>query len=94
MKAKIHPNYYPTLGIRPGAAVTFKVRTFNTTAGHEVWDFGDGSPPSTSPNPAHLYSTTGTYQVTLAVQNQFGKDTYTLPVVVLIPTFMPEATKN
>ena len=39
----IHPNYYPTSGIRPQDAVTFKVRTFNTTAGQEVWDFGDGS---------------------------------------------------
>jgi len=40
----IHPNYYPTHGIQPGDAVTFKVRMFNTTAGREVWDFGDGSP--------------------------------------------------
>lgn len=40
----IHPNYWPTQGIRPGDAVTFKVRTFGTTDGHEVWDFGDGTP--------------------------------------------------
>ena len=33
----IHPNYYPTIGIGPGSPVTFKVRTFNTTAGKEVW---------------------------------------------------------
>jgi len=39
----IHPNYYPTSGLRPGDPITFKVRTFNTTAGQEVWDFGDGS---------------------------------------------------
>ncbi len=39
----IHPNYYPTQGIRPGMDVTFKVRTFNTTVGSETWDFGDGS---------------------------------------------------
>ncbi len=41
----IHPNYYPTSGIQPGDPVTFKVRTFNTTVGKELWDFGDGSPP-------------------------------------------------
>lgn len=41
----IHPSYYPTLGIRPGDPVTFKVRTFNTTTGKEEWDFGDGSSP-------------------------------------------------
>lgn len=34
----------PTLGIRAGDAVTFKVRTFRTAAGAEMWDFGDGSP--------------------------------------------------
>ena len=41
----IHPVYYPTTGIRPGDPVTFKVRSFRTTDGNEVWDFGDGSPP-------------------------------------------------
>ncbi|MBN1513409.1 MAG: PKD domain-containing protein, partial [Phycisphaerae bacterium] len=40
----IHTTYAPTFGIRPGAPVTFKVRTFRTTAGEERWDFGDGSP--------------------------------------------------
>jgi hypothetical protein len=40
----IHPNYSPTTGIRAGDPVTFKVRTFNTTAGKETLDFGDGSP--------------------------------------------------
>jgi PKD repeat protein len=40
----IHAAYAPTLGIRAGDAVTFKVRTFRTTAGSETWDFGDGSP--------------------------------------------------
>lgn len=39
----IHPNYYPTTGIRPGNPVTFKVRSFNTSAGKEQWDFGDGT---------------------------------------------------
>jgi murein DD-endopeptidase MepM/ murein hydrolase activator NlpD len=43
----IHAAYYPTTGIRPGDSVTFKVRTFRTTAGQERWDFGDGSPPVT-----------------------------------------------
>ncbi|QDT55900.1 putative peptidase [Caulifigura coniformis] len=41
----IHAACSPTLGIRPGDDVTFKVRTFRTTDGSEVWDFGDGSPP-------------------------------------------------
>jgi len=41
----IHAAYAPTLGIRPGDAVTFKVRSFGTQHGGEVWDFGDGTEP-------------------------------------------------
>ncbi len=40
----IHPNYSPSLGIRAGDPITFKVRTFNTKDGKETWNFGDGSP--------------------------------------------------
>jgi len=43
----IHAAYAPTFDIKPGDPVTFKVRTFRTTAGSETWDFGDGSPPVT-----------------------------------------------
>jgi hypothetical protein len=43
----IHPNYAPTLGLRPGDEVRFKVRTFRTQEGEERWDFGDGTPPVT-----------------------------------------------
>jgi murein DD-endopeptidase MepM/ murein hydrolase activator NlpD len=46
----IHASYAPTQGIKPGNPVTFKVRTFRTTDGHETWNFGDGSPPS-NPTP-------------------------------------------
>ncbi|MGA2617852.1 MAG: PKD domain-containing protein [Thermoguttaceae bacterium] len=40
----IHATYAPTFGLRPGDAVTLKVRTFGSTDGEETWDFGDGSP--------------------------------------------------
>jgi murein DD-endopeptidase MepM/ murein hydrolase activator NlpD len=40
----IHAAYSPTIGVKPGDPVTFKVRTFRTTDGHETWDFGDGTP--------------------------------------------------
>jgi len=40
----IQPAYHPTQDIKPGDPVTFLVRTFNTEAGNEIWDFGDGSP--------------------------------------------------
>lgn len=43
----IHAVYWPTLAIKPGDEVTFKVRSFRIgrDEGHETWDFGDGTPP-------------------------------------------------
>ncbi len=41
--ATIHAAYSPTFGIRPGAEVTFKVRSFDRGGGGEVFDFGDRS---------------------------------------------------
>ena len=42
----IHAVYWPTFDVKSGDEVTFKVRSFRIAAdeGHEVWDFGDGSP--------------------------------------------------
>ena len=42
----IHPNCFPTEAIRPLTPIIFKVRTFNTTIGKEIWDFADGKRPS------------------------------------------------
>jgi murein DD-endopeptidase MepM/ murein hydrolase activator NlpD len=39
----IHPTYAPNQEIGVGDPITFKVRTFGTTDGKEIWDFGDGS---------------------------------------------------
>jgi murein DD-endopeptidase MepM/ murein hydrolase activator NlpD len=39
----IHAAYHPTLNLKAGELVTFKVRTFRTEATGETWDFGDGS---------------------------------------------------
>jgi murein DD-endopeptidase MepM/ murein hydrolase activator NlpD len=39
----IQAAYWPTMGIAPGATVTFKVRTFGATDGQEDWSFGDGA---------------------------------------------------
>ena len=82
----IHPNFYPTTGIHPGDPVTFKVRTFNTTAGKEVWDFGDGSPkvevqsdgnavklaPDGYAVTTHRFEKPGDYVVRVDRANEFG----------------------
>ncbi len=41
----LHAAYAPSLNLRPGDLITFKVRAFQIEGGVEVWDFGDGSPP-------------------------------------------------
>jgi hypothetical protein len=40
----IHATYAPSLGVRVGDELTFKVRVFRSTGG-ETWDFGDGTAP-------------------------------------------------
>jgi murein DD-endopeptidase MepM/ murein hydrolase activator NlpD len=82
----IHAAYYPTFDIKPGDEVTFKVRTFNTTHGNEVWDFGDGSPKVTVKSDGnakvhdpegyavtrHSYKKPGHYIATVERSNQRG----------------------
>ncbi len=46
------------------------------------WDFGDGSPVSTSANPSHIYTTTGTYTATLTVSNGTQNASASIQVVV------------
>lgn len=43
----IHAAFSPTTGLKAGAPVTFKVRTFRVgrDGGQELWDFGDGAAP-------------------------------------------------
>ena len=49
----------------------------NSTTGSPVftWNFGDGSPASSLTNPTHLYSTSGTYSVTLIATQGSCADT-------------------
>ena len=37
------------------------------------WDFGDGTPTSTRPNPAHTYAAAGTYTAKLTVTYADGE---------------------
>jgi glucose/arabinose dehydrogenase len=46
------------------------------------WDFGDGSPASTSPNLSHSYGSNGTYTATLTVGNGTSTAAATTQVVV------------
>jgi murein DD-endopeptidase MepM/ murein hydrolase activator NlpD len=82
----IHVTSWPTLGIKAGAPVTFKVRTFGTTHGEERWNFGDGSPAATTKSDGgrpelakegyvsltHTYAKPGLYIVTVARTDENG----------------------
>lgn len=46
------------------------------------WDFGDGSPRSTLPNPTHIYLNAGQYPVTLTATGQGGSNTATNTVTI------------
>lgn len=75
----IHAAYYPTLGIKPGDEVVFKVRSFGTQEPEETWDFGDGTSkvkvrsdgnakmhdPNGYAATTHVYSKPGIYVATV-----------------------------
>lgn len=61
------------------------VTNLSNNATAQVWDFGDGSPTSTSPSPTHQYALPGTYVITLVATNPLtcnGTDATTRTVVV------------
>ena len=49
------------------------------------WDFGDGSPVSTAPNPSHTYTTGGSFSATLTVTDDGGASSSSAVVVVVTP---------
>jgi gliding motility-associated-like protein len=56
------------------------------------WDFGDGSPDSTTQNTSHCYSVTGFYDVTLTVTNNHGcqSDSTQVQMVEVFPVPVAE----
>ncbi len=82
----IHANYYPTFGLKVGDEVTFKVRSFATQHGEEIWNFGDRSAPvkvqsdgnANQHNPEgyaitrHRYQKAGDYIVTVRRNDEHG----------------------
>ena len=61
--------------ITAGQSVQFTDQSSNSPTGWN-WDFGDGG-TSTLKSPSHIYSTAGTYTVSLTATNSSGSDTET-----------------
>lgn len=75
----INASYFPSLDLKAGQKVTFKVRTFGRVGGEETWDFGDGSARRTTQSDGnaktlapngyavieHTYAKPGDYVVTV-----------------------------
>jgi len=57
---------------------------FNTSSPHltRVWNFGDGSPTSTSFSGIHAYAVAGTYTISLTVSNGPCSHTFTRTIVI------------
>ncbi|AEA43481.1 PKD domain-containing protein [Fluviicola taffensis] len=71
-----------TTSICPGGNVTFTSTSTNYPTGYS-WNFGDGSPASTTQNPVHQYTNPGTYTAVLTVTNQWGS-TNSTPVTITV----------
>ena len=83
----IHPAYFPTMDLKLGEPITFLVRSFATTDGEEMWDFGDGSARVKTKSDGnveshakdgyqrtvHSYAKAGTYIVTVERTNARGE---------------------
>ena len=63
------------------------VQFVNTTSGATSyeWDFGDGSPTSNLPAPAHIYTFSGSFDITLTAWDQSGDTATSTLALVLYP---------
>ncbi|MBN1136638.1 MAG: M28 family peptidase [Anaerolineae bacterium] len=66
-----------------GEPMAFTNQTTGTQQMEYLWDFGDGVGASTETDPSYVYTSTGSYTVTLVATNGVGSDTVQHAVVVL-----------
>jgi len=80
---------YPPLFVQFSSAGTYDVDGNPLTYD---WNFGDGSPHSTSPNPTHTYNANGVYPTTLKVSDGLGGVDTSLPVTITVGNLPPALT--
>jgi hypothetical protein len=54
--AAVHPAFAPTLGVKPGDKLRFKVHTFRKTDGEHAWNSGDSTPHRGVSSPGRVSS--------------------------------------
>lgn len=64
------------------SGVTAAFTNQSTGAYSYSWNFGDASPTNNTQNPTHVYTTNGTYTITLTVTGECGTDTYTQVITI------------
>jgi PKD repeat protein len=75
-----------TTGTAP-VAVAFRDISTNTPTSRS-WDFGDGT-ISTEKNPVHMYTSSGTYDVSLTATNSAGSSTTTRSELITVDSPLP-----
>ena len=82
------------LAVNTGDTVWFTNATTPDVFG-TTWDFGDGT-GSMQSDPYHVFTTSGTYNVTLSTSDCICEDSFTLPISVttLVSTPDPEFSQN
>ena len=80
---KISPQFsvYPTNGNAP-LTVDFRDQSSGNPVSWD-WDFGDGS-HSTLQNPSHVYTTAGSYPITLSLKNIINEGSLRIPGAVIV----------
>ncbi|PKL70014.1 MAG: hypothetical protein CVV30_01175 [Methanomicrobiales archaeon HGW-Methanomicrobiales-1] len=80
-------NTTPTSGLPP-LTVSWLGLASNAPISSWLWNFGDGSPQVTTQNANHIFTSSGTYNVSLTATNAGGSGTaYQLITVYYTPTF-------
>jgi len=67
---KVDFDFSPKFGVNPGESVSFTNNTINGST--YSWNYGDSSSIDTIVNPAHAYSSTSVYPITLVGASEFG----------------------
>lgn len=87
------PGPFPPVAVAsasPNAGTTSQTIQFSSAGSSDPyglpltysWNFGDGSPVSTSANPTHVYATNASYTATLTVSNGSQTGSASTPVVI------------